>query len=71
MTRAEKKKLSDQRLYLKNRLQRLEYQKQYDQDNREKRQTYLREYYLENKEKYRKKYVNNKMKEENENNHSS
>ena len=66
MTKEEKKKLSNKRLYLKNRFQRLEYQKQYDQENREKRQAYLREYYLENKEKYveyRKKYANNKMKE--------
>tara|TARA_Y100000310_G_scaffold177221_1_gene177310 strand:- start:909 stop:1115 length:207 start_codon:yes stop_codon:yes gene_type:complete len=66
MTKVEKRKLANKRLYLKNRLQRLEYQKQYDQDNREKRQAYLREYYLENKEKYveyRKKYANNKMKE--------
>ena len=66
MTEIEKKKLASKRLYLKYRLQRLEYQKQYDQDNREKRQAYLREYYLENKEKYveyRKKYANNKMKE--------
>ena len=66
MTKIEKRKLANKRLYLKNRLQRLEYQKQDDQDNREKRQAYLREYYLENKEKYveyRKKYANNKIKE--------
>ena len=51
MTKAEKKKLSNQRLYLKNREKRLEYQKQWYIDNKEQ--------YIE----YRKKYAKNKIEE--------